>query len=273
MIGLSKLLNAQEKSKYVISGKVTEKSSEPLPYASVSLHKIKDSSLVTGKASNKKGHFELKAPNGKYYLKIHFLSFQEKYKKIKVSGKNVDLGKIVMKPNSKSLDDVKVKGEKKRMVMKLDKKVFNIDKDLNNAGGNAAQVLNNTPSVNVDMEGNVKLRGSDNVRILINGKPSGMFSNGNSEALRNLNASMIEKIEVITNPSARYDAEGEAGVINIVLKDQQKGGLNGSFNLSTGYPHDHGGGFNLNYRKGIINVFGSYSFNYDKRPGFGKSTQ
>ncbi|MCB0781401.1 MAG: TonB-dependent receptor plug domain-containing protein, partial [Flavobacteriales bacterium] len=123
-------------------------------------------------------------------------------------------------------------------------------------------VLDNVPSVSVDVEGNVSLRGSQNVRILIDGKPSGLVGISSTDALRMLQGDLIDKVEVITNPSARYDAEGEVGIINIVLKKQQRNGLNGSFEVTTGYPDNHGVSFSLNHRSRHVNLFSSYGFAY-----------
>jgi outer membrane receptor protein involved in Fe transport len=259
-----------------VTGKVADMEGEAVPYASVSLHRPSDSSMVNGMASEEgTGAFNIEVKPGTYYLQVRFLSYRTKFlDRIEVgSGKTEDLGTIVLEPRGTNTEEVEITGEKRRMEIDLDKRVFNVDKDLNTAGGNAKEVLNNTPSVNVDMEGNVSLRGSGGVRILINGRPSGMVQNGNIDALANLQGSMIKKVEVITNPSSRYDAEGEVGIINIVLKDRDKGGLNGSLNANAGWPHDHGGGFDLNYRKGLFNIFGSYGFEFSRIPGYGKSRQ
>ncbi len=274
VLGISSIpLHAQ---KGVIKGKVMDPKGAPIPYASASLHDPSDSSLVGGMATEEEdGAFRIEAAAGTYYLRISFMSYKPRIiEDLRVkAGETQDLDTITLKPRENSKEAVEVTGEKRRMQIDLDKRVFNVSKDLNTAGGNAREVLNNTPGVNVDMEGNVSLRGSGGVRILINGRPSGLVQNGNIDALANMQGSMIEKVEVITNPSARYEAEGQVGVINIVLKDKDKGGLNGSFNANAGWPHDHGAGFNLNYRKGLLNIFGSYSFEYDKIPGFGESRQ
>lgn len=268
-------LLAQSGGTGTVSGTVEDTNGVAIPYASVSLHRPSDSSMVDGMATREDGSFQIQAPAGEYYIHARFVSYRPRFiENVQVrSGKTTGVGNIALKERGKSTREVEIKGEKRRMEIDLDKRVFNVDKDLNTQGGNAQDVLNNTPSVNVDVEGNVSLRGSGGVRILINGRPSGMISNGNTDALKNIRGSMIEKVEVITNPSARYEAEGEVGIINIVLKDQDEGGWNGSFNLNTGWPHDHGGGFDMNYRKGLFNVFGSYGIDYDKTPGYGKSEQ
>ncbi|NJM26229.1 MAG: TonB-dependent receptor [Bacteroidia bacterium] len=159
------------------------------------------------------------------------------------------------------------------MQLQLDKRVFNIGQDLSNIGANAADILDNVPSVAVDIDGNVSLRGSQNVRILINGKPSGLVGISSNDALRQLQGSMIESIEVITNPSARYDAEGEVGIINIILKKNTTQGVNGTFTVNTGYPANYGASFNLNFRNNKTNLFANYGFNYRSNPGKGSSFQ
>jgi outer membrane receptor for ferrienterochelin and colicin len=112
--------------------------------------------------------------------------------------------------------------------------------------------------VAVDVEGNVSLRGSQNVRILIDGRPSGLTGISTADALRQLQGNLIESVEVITNPSARYDAEGEVGIINIILKKKKKKGVNGSFSLNAGYPDNYGASFNINFRRNKLNFFSSY---------------
>ena len=164
---------------------------------------------------------------------------------------------------------MEIRAEKSEAQFKLDKTVFNVGKDLANRGGTAEEILDNVPSVTVDIEGNVSLRGNEGVRILIDGRPSGLVGAGNTNGLRNIPANLIEQVEVITNPSARYEAEGMAGIINIVLKKNKGGGFNGSFDLSGGYPERTGASANLNYRKGKLNWFANYGMNYRENPGGG----
>jgi outer membrane receptor protein involved in Fe transport len=168
---------------------------------------------------------------------------------------------------------MEVNAERSKMEMKLDRRVFNVGKDLTNAGNNAADILNRVPSVNVDPEGNVSLRGSGSVRILVNGKPSGLLSAGDTEALLRMQGDIIESIEVITNPSARYEAEGEAGIINIILKKNQEKGVNGSFGATVGSPTNYGASYNLNYRQQNLNFFSNFGVDYRRTPGGGNSTQ
>jgi outer membrane receptor protein involved in Fe transport len=184
---------------------------------------------------------------GKYFLKFSFLSYQEKrVHGVVVEKGAVDVGTVRLSAGTKMLDEVVVRGEKSTMELALDKKIFNVGQDLANAGGSASDILMNVPSVSVDGEGNVRLRGSDNVRILIDGKPSGLVSFKGGAGLQQLQANMVERVEVITNPSARYEAEGQAGIINIVLKKERTQGFNGAFDGIGGYPTNLGGAANVN---------------------------
>ena len=255
-----------------VTGQVVDENGQPLPQAAVALYQ--DSTLVTGNSADLEGNFSIKAPAGTYQLQVSFVSYQKYRKSVELKqNEKLDIGTVKMQPASTSLSEVTVEGKSRMMEFKHDKRVFNVSKDLVNAGSNASNILNNLPSVTVGVEGDVSLRGSQNVRILVNGKPSGLIGNDPATALRQLQANMIERIEVITNPSARYDAEGEAGIINIVLKKQEKAGLNGSVNAQVGYPELYGAGAALNYRKNKFNFFTNLSFNYNKSPGRGSSDQ
>ena len=157
--------------------------------------------------------------------------------------------------------------------MSLDKRVFNVGKDLANQGGTAADILDNVPSVQVDVDGAVSLRGNENVRILVDGKPSGLIGVGDSDGLRQIPSNLIDKVEVITNPSARYEAQGMTGIINIVLKKDRQKGLNGTFDFTVGYPENFGAAINLNYRRKKMNMFVNYGAYYRKNPGSGNLYQ
>jgi len=156
------------------------------------------------------------------------------------------------------------------MELKLDRRIYNITKDISTTRLNAAVILDNIPSISLDAEGNVSLRGNQNVQILINGKSSTLT---NSDALRQIQGNMIESVEIITNPSALYDAEGEVGIINIILKKELQKGVNGSFNSRAGFPLGYGGGFNLNIREEKINFFVGYGYGYQRTTGSGYNLQ
>ena len=252
-----------------LSGTIREKGSEtPLGFATVGVYSEKDS-LVAGGITEENGKFSIDVPMGNFYGLIEFMGFEShKTKSINFSTENnkVDLGIITLESTSEDLDEVVVRGEKTIMELSLDKRIFNVGKDLANAGGTANDILMNLPSIAVDPEGNVRLRGSANVRILIDGKPSGLVSFKGSSGLRQLPANMIERVEVITNPSARYEAEGMAGVINIILKKENNQGFNGSFEVITGVPKNLGFTANLNYRHKKINWFINYGLANRRSP-------
>ena len=259
-----------ESSRIHIKGKVVDADGNaPLNYATVSLYKT-DSTLVTGTITGEDGTFKLESDPGNYYLLVQFISYEKKYiSNIKLTNKQpfYNAGDIALKAESKDLDEVTVTAERSQMVVNLDKKVFNVGKDLSNTGQSALDILDNVPSVSVDVDGNINLRGSQNLQILIDGKPSGLVSSGNTDVLRNLQGNMIERIEVITNPSARYEAQGMAGIINIVLKKNQQKGVNGSFEVAAGYPNNYSLGANVNFRREKVNYFINYSLRYHERPG------
>ncbi|MBN2522366.1 MAG: TonB-dependent receptor [Bacteroidales bacterium] len=264
------------KDNYQISGKVIDKSNDsPLEFSTISVYSA-DSNLVTGGLAGPDGAFAIKVGPGHYYAIVQFISYEKiTIPNIIVSDekRSYKTGIIELSPEATALDEVTVTAEKSEMVIHLDKKIFNVGKDLSNTGKSALDILDNIPSIAVDLDGNVSLRGSENLQILVDGKPSGMVSAGNTDALRNLQGTMIERVEVITNPSARYEAEGMAGIINIVLKKDQQKGINGSFEGTAGYPHEYSLGANVNFRKEKINYFLNYNIRYNERPGTGNSYQ
>jgi len=271
VITLSCVLSAQTGT---ITGTVTDDHGALVPYATVMLFSLPDSSLIDGALTDDHGRFEMSSQPGNYFLRIRFLSYEDRMLPVTVaSGNQTRLGNLILKPGAISITEVEVTAQRSEMVLKLDKRVFNVGTDLSGTGRNAAEILDNVPSVSVDIEGNLSLRGSQNVRILIDGKPSGLAGLGSTDALRQLQGSMIESVEIITNPSARYDAEGEVGIINIILKKERREGVNGSFQATAGYPHNYTGSFSINYRKKLVNLFASYGINSRKNPGSGYSIQ
>ncbi|WP_031525511.1 outer membrane beta-barrel family protein [Dyadobacter crusticola] len=272
---LSTSLYAQEEpAAFTITGKLLDAEKKPVPFANVALYGTKDSTLIGGGTSDEVGTFSISADPGNYFIKITFLSLREKViPNINVASANVNVGAIAMVSDARELQELVVRGEKSQMELQLDKRVFNVGKDLSNIGSNASDILNNMPSVTVDVEGNVALRGSQNVRILIDGKQSGMVGLNPAEALRQIPGDLIESIEIITNPSSRYDAEGEVGILNIVMKKNIRYGLNGSFTGTAGYPSNFGGSFNLNYRRKKVNFIANYGLMYREGPGRGNSRQ
>ena len=257
--------------KVKVTGKVVDANSNaPLEFATLTFISKRDSTVKGGGVTDLDGKFNLETSPGTF-VKVEFIAYKAKMIEIAFErGINeYDLGTIQLAPDAAILNEVEVTAEKSTMQISLDKKVFNVGKDLASRGGSAEDILDNVPSVEVDIEGNVSLRGSAGVRILIDGKPSGMVGAGNANGLRSIPANMIEKVEVITNPSARYEAEGMAGIINIVLKKNQKKGINGSFDINVGIPETYGAAINLNFRKDRLNFFINYGLQYRTSDGGG----
>lgn len=253
---------------YRVSGAIVDDQNVPVPFANAAVYSNLDSTLVGGTASDESGRFAIPLKPGNYYFKISFLSYREKtIPNVNVINRDLNMGTIVLEPDSRVLETVEIEGERSQMELQLDKRVFNVGTDLSTSGGSAADVLNSVPSVNVEVDGTVSLRGNENVRILINGKPSGLTSR-DPDALRNLQANLVERVEVITNPSSRYEAAGEVGIINIVLKKNQTNGLNGTFTGVLGHPDYLGGSYSLNLRRKKVNLFSSYGMDFRKRPGY-----
>jgi ferric enterobactin receptor len=260
--------------KSIIKGKIADsQTNAALSYASIRVFKKADEKLISGTITDDNGIFSIQTNDGEYYALVEFVGYKPLKTNAFVLQKEIDLGIIKVESSSKSLDEVTVRAEKSTMELALDKRVFNVGKDLANAGGTASDVLMNVPSISVEPDGGVKLRGSDNVRILIDGKPSGLVSFKGGAGLQSLPANLIERIEVITNPSARYEAEGMAGIINIILKKDRNQGLNGSIDVITGYPVNQGLGVNLNYRKKKVNFFINYGIAYRIQPNIAHTYQ
>lgn len=243
---------------YTISGIIIDKDTkQPLEYATVVLKNLKNSK-INGGISDNNGEFNFKIIEGTYDINIEFISFKTiNYKNRKID-KDLNLGTIMLSEDGELLNEINLIPEKSTVDIRLDKKIYNVGKDMTVKGGNVSDVLDNIPSVSVDVEGNVSLRGNENVRILIDGKPSSLVGLDGTSALRQLPADAIESIEVITSPSARYDAEGTAGIINIILRKGKVTGFNGSINPTIGDPTQYGISANLNYRTKKIQSFYEY---------------
>ena len=232
-----------------------ETTGQPMEYANVAVYDSSDSTLITGGITNLNGEFEIKGMTyGNYYLEAKFIGFQKlEVDDVSLNKENpfFDSGEIKLKPATLSLGSINVVAEKAAVEYKLDKKVVNVSQAINAAGGTAVDVLENTPSVQVDIEGNVTLRGSGNFTVLIDGRPSVL--NG-SDALRQIPASALDNIEIITNPSAKYEPDGQAGIINLVMKKNSMNGLSGIVNASVGTGDKYSGDFTLNYRTEKFNI-------------------
>lgn len=239
-----------------ITGKIVEETTgSPIEFATVLIGHPTDRTPITGTTTLADGSFSLEATATAFYIEINFMGFAKKTIEDPIIKKGViDLGTVALAEDSEQLDEVVVAGEVSQTQFQLDKRIFNVGADLSSTGASALEVLNNIPSVTVNIEGQVSLRGSQGVQMLINGKPS-VIANEQGNALGTLTADMIERIEVITNPSAKYDAEGTSGIINIVLKKEEKTGLNGAVTLNTGVPNNHSLGLSLNRRTEKFNLF------------------
>ncbi|RDI57423.1 outer membrane beta-barrel family protein [Flavobacterium glaciei] len=252
--------------KIKITGKVVEKiSKQPLEYATITFLIPNNPKPVAGGITNPNGEFDIEVKPGIYDIKIEFISFKISEIKQKNLQKSTSLGMISLEEDANQLNEVVIRSEKTTVEIKLDKKVYNVGSDLMVKGGTVSDVLDNIPSVSVDVEGNVSLRGNDNVRVLIDGRPSNAINI--AEALRLIPADAIEKVEVITNPSARYDAEGGGGLLNIILKKGKNQGLNGTFIASAGYPENYGLSGTINYKSKNFNLFTTQGINDRSNPG------
>ena len=264
---LINLHSISQESNYLLNGRVIdEKMGFPIPYATVK-EIIKDSNTVLNiTITNEDGFFELKTTSKNPLIIVEFLGYEKtSLENVSIPNYNLNLGTIRLKEAAQQLDEFEVEIEKSTVEFKLDKRVFNVGKDISSTGVSALEVLNNVPSVNVNIEGQISLRGANGVQVLINGKPS-VLASEQGKGLGTITADMIEKIEVITNPSAKYEAEGSAGIINIVLKKDERRGLNGSMSLNTGTPHNHSTGVSLNKRTEKFNLFTQLGIGYRSLP-------
>ena len=260
----------QQREMFELKGIIHEKEADiPLEFATIIVRPLKGKQVFGG-MTNAKGKFAFEVPEGRYNINFEFLSFQTiSIENVEVN-KDLDLGEIFLEEDAESLDEIELIAEKSTMEIKLDKKIYNVGKDMTVKGGTASDVLDNVPSVTVDAEGVVSLRGNENVRILINGKPSGLIGLNDTEALRQFPADAIAKVEVITSPSARYDAEGTAGILNIILRRDKITGFNGVGTVNVGIPESYGFSTSLNYRLENVNFF--TNIGYSNRESLGNSS-
>ena len=246
---------SEDSPKFTITGKVIDKeNNQPLEYATITLKSNNRPDFIQGGITDSEGNFQIESVPGKYDINIEFISFVT-YIMNGVSLKsNLNLGTIAMEIDPRELEEVELVGEQ-LVEIRLDKRIYNVGKDITVRGGSVADVLGNIPSITVDVEGNIALRGNNNVRILINGKPSGLVGISGPDGLRQLPSESIEKVEVITSPSARYDAEGTGGILNIILKKQERSGFNGNFNINGGIPETFRGTATVNWKTKKLNLF------------------
>ncbi len=250
---------------------IDQRSKQAIPFASVVARSNSTETIVAGVTTDASGTFELVCDSSDVWIQVRFIGFlNDTIREWETSNGRVDLGTIGLMVESQELESVTITAERSTMEFKLDKRVFHVGTDISSTGQGALEVLNNVPSVNVDIEGNLTLRGNSGVQILIDGKPS-VMSDDPSKALGSLTADMIESIEVITNPSAKYEAGGTSGIINIILKKDNKKGLNGSVSVNTGIPHNHSVGGTVNYRTQKFNFFTQFGGGYRSLPRYNNS--
>ena len=269
------LIYAQPKGKGSIKGQVIDKQTNtPVASVSIQIFKMKDSSLVKGMATDENGAFSLTdIPFGMYKLKasmIGYVTYVANNVLIAPQSKDVDLGVIKIEQGDETKTaEIEVTAEMPIFQTQIDKKVYNVEKSLVSESGTLIDVLKNVPSVTVDSEGNIKLRGSSNIKFLINGKPSAILGLDPSTILDQIPASNVQSIEIITNPSSKYEAEGTTGIINFVLKKEQNDGYTGSINLNAGTEDKYNGSANFGIKSGKISLIGSYNFRIGHMSGTG----
>ncbi|MCH8495542.1 MAG: TonB-dependent receptor family protein, partial [Balneolales bacterium] len=248
-----------------VFGTVVDANDNPVAGATISIL-TPDEELLTGSATTDDGSFSIPLDPGEYILRVSFISYETHQQSITIrEQEQLDVGQIQIREEDQQLDEVVIESEAADVEVRFDRRIYRADSDIEAIGGTALDFLETIPSLETDFEGNVSLRGSENVRVLINGRPSALLSGG-TEALASIPSDNIERVEVITNPSARYDAQGDAGVINIVLKRNRAIGLHGSLSGRTGIPGDHRASSNINFMTNNANWFTNIGFRYRDRP-------
>tara|TARA_B110000003_G_scaffold233634_1_gene236979 strand:+ start:21192 stop:23672 length:2481 start_codon:yes stop_codon:yes gene_type:complete len=256
-----------QNNQLTVVGKIIDSNTkEPLEYATIVLKNQKTKQL-SGGITDEKGNFNIKINPGTYDISFEFISFKTQEIPNKIINSTLNFGTIELSEDTDKLDEIVIIAEKSTVEIRLDKRIYNVGKDMTVKGGSASDVLDNVPSVDVDVEGNVSLRGNENVRILIDGKPSALVGLSGTDALRQLPADAIERVEVITSPSARYDAEGTAGILNIILRKGVATGLNGSMNATIGDPKQYRIASNVNFRTNKFNFFTNLGYRNSSGPG------
>lgn len=261
-----------------ITGQIIDaQTKQKIEYCNVVLIRFRDSSMAGGTITNKEGKFVLdNLTPGFYRLRASYIGYETRTidsLRVFPQNLNIDLGVIALDEKSIDLSNVVVVGEKEVIINNLDKKVINVEKDLTTVGGSAVDVVQNIPSVTVDADGNLSYRGNQNIRILIDGKPSELLGLGSGDVLSNIPASQIESVELVTNPSARYDPEGTGGILNIILKKKRDGGVNGNISLTGGTGDKFNGSLNLNYRVSSLNFFASFDSRSHNSENSGNSSR
>ena len=248
-----------------VTGSIIDSSNNtPLDFANVTIYHTAEKKVVGGAVTDEKGNFTIAdlAP-GQYYIEILFMGYDTKHISLDLTNvkSKMNLGRIMLSPGSSLLKEATVVGEKSLYTNKPDRIVYNADKDVTSQGGTATDVLKKVPQVTVDVDGNIDLLGNTNVRVFINGKPSTMFDNNLAEALQSIPANQIKSIEVMTNPGAKYDAEGTGGIINIILKNNNTDGIGGNINVTGGTRLENGSA-NFHAKKGAFSINAGIGTNF-----------
>ncbi len=260
----------------VIKGKVIDsKTKEALQFVNVSVKTKANASLVKGGVTDQSGEFVLGGlKDGTYIVNVSYIGYKAYENEFTISSKkSVNLNQISLAEDSHVLKEVEVVGQKAQMRFEIDKKVFDVDQNISSAGGSASDVLSNIPSIEVNNDGDVSLRGNSNVTVWINGKASGLSADNRAQILEQMPAENIEKIEVITNPSAKYSPEGTAGIINIVLKQDRKAGYFGSVQAGADSKGGYNGSFNINYSSSKFDIYGNVGRRHHERTGGGNTNR
>jgi outer membrane receptor protein involved in Fe transport len=250
---------------------IDSETKNPVKFANAALFSMRDSSVVAGVVSDENGFFEMTGLKyGRFYLIVDFIGyFKETLNDIKINpaNKELNLGEIILKQSVENIEEVEIIGERNLVEYKIDRKVINISKNINAAGGTLVDALENAPSIKVDIDGNVSMRGSSNFTVLIDGKPSVLDAN---DILQQIPASSVENVEIITNPSVKYDPDGTTGILNIIMKKETVSGFNGIINASIGTGDKYSTDFLINYRTKKVNY--NFSANYGDRTHFSTET-
>lgn len=251
-----------------ITGKILDASTKkPVEFTTITARHARDTSFFTGALADAKGEFLLdKLKPGRYYLTYSFIGYKTIKDTVLVTPQQpeVSVGTKLLEVDAKTLGQVTIEEEKDNFQLAIDKKVFNVEKDLVSAGGSAIDVLKQVPTVNVDIDGKISLRGSENLMIFINGRPSGLTAQNREQILQQIPASNIDRIELITNPSAKYDAEGMSGIINIITKRNIADGMSGSITAGVGTYHKYNASATLNYRTEKLSTSNTLGFRYSR---------
>ncbi len=272
-VGFAEDLPPNTPKKGMLKGQIIDSlTALPVEYATVAMFSHPDHKLIDGAITDVTGFFRIpKIELGTYSLEITFIGYEKKILygiELTQATPSIDLGDIFVQMTAQGLAEVEIKGGTPAIEYQIDKKVIHVDKQLTAASGTAIDILESVPSVSIDIEGNVSLRGSSGFTVLIDGKPTILEP---TDILNQIPASAIEDIEIITNPSAKYDPDGTAGIINIKMKKIRLEGFNGIFNANVGMYDRYGGDFLINYRKEKFNVFIGGDYNKRSRPGTSES--